>query len=102
MIEPDLSNPFFKSAPREWSLPITTPEPSWPSDKMTRWQQQEYIKCVQCGLGFAAHGGGLHVVWHYKLPTPNGWVYPSAINDIAVPGWKVVYDHNGNPFRPKA
>jgi hypothetical protein len=95
-------DPFFASAPHEWSLPITAPIGMKASNLYVRWQQQEYITCVQCGFGFAAHGGGLRMEWHYKLPTPDGWVYPTAINDMSRPGWEVVYDHGGNPFRPQA
>lgn len=86
---------IFEMAPDEWVLPITPPHPS---GRQIYWQQQEYVTCMQCGFSFAAHNGRYGLRWHYKLPTPKGWVYLTYDPLHRT----TVKNDETNPFLPKA
>jgi hypothetical protein len=87
---------IFDSAPEAWTLPITERG----ERPLSQWQQHEYVTCMNCGFSFAAHGerGSIAILWHYKLPTPSGWVYPT----IRLMGGAIESreeSHPTNPFR---
>lgn len=84
---------MFTGAPKEWRLPITEKGKL----SLTYWRQQEYVTCMQAGFGFAGHSKGAHSIWHYKLPTPDGWVYITV--DPLEPLVQS-YDDPRNPFKP--
>lgn len=89
-----MNEEFFKDAPADWSLPITERG----DDSRTIWGQREYVQCMNNGFSFARHGyGQTGEKWHYKLPTPGGWVHYTVVNPG--PGQEVLRDDAGNPFK---